>query len=285
MTTLPAFIAAALLSSLACAAPATERVSVENYGGRSMIVYVPSRLPPPGARALVIVLHGGMGNARRIAAAQSESGLNMNSLAEEYGFVVAYLNGTRVARRLGPNRLGWNAGGCCGLPAANNIDDVGYIQGAVDTLVAKYAIDRSRVYGMGHSNGAMMTQRLLCETHLYAAGVPISGPLNLDTENCPGARGNRILAIHGADDANVPIAGGRGTRGISNAVYNSEDRTRLVFTHAGASYDLEVVKGADHKLEHIDAAIQQSEGQSIAEKAAKFFGLVIEHRQSPSTTQ
>jgi hypothetical protein len=31
--------------------------------------------------------------------------------------------------------------------------------------------------------------------------------------------------------------------------------------------------------------IQQTEGQSIAEKAAKFFGLVIEHRQAPSTSQ
>jgi polyhydroxybutyrate depolymerase len=75
----------------------------------------------------VIVLHGGMGNAQRIAAAQSESGLNLNSLAEEDGFVVVYLHGTRVARRLGPDWLGWNAGGCCGLPAENNIDDVEYI--------------------------------------------------------------------------------------------------------------------------------------------------------------
>jgi poly(3-hydroxybutyrate) depolymerase len=205
----------------------------------------------------------------------------LDALAEEHGFIVAYLNGTPVARRLPADRLGWNAGGgCCGLPAENNVDDVGYIQGAVDTLVGKYGIDRSRVFGMGHSNGAMMTQRLLCETHLYAAGVAISGPLNLDTGNCPAARGKRILAIHGADDANVPIAGGRGTEGISNAVYNSEEHSRLVFTHSGASYDLQIVKGADHKLEHIDAAIRQSEGQSIAEKAAKFFGLVVQDRQS-----
>jgi hypothetical protein len=35
-----------------------------------------------------------------------------------------------------------------------------------------------------------------------------------------------------------------------------------------------VVKGADHKLDHIDAAIQKTETQTIAEKAAKFFGLL-----------
>jgi poly(3-hydroxybutyrate) depolymerase len=69
MINLPSFIAAMLFLSLAFEAPATERVSVENYGGRSMIVYVPSRLPSQRARALVIVLHGGTGNAQRIEAA------------------------------------------------------------------------------------------------------------------------------------------------------------------------------------------------------------------------
>jgi poly(3-hydroxybutyrate) depolymerase len=131
---------------------------------------------------------------------------------------------------------------------------------------------------MGHSNGAMMTQRLMCETRLYAAAVAISGPLNLETGNCPAARGKRLLAIHGADDENVPIAGGRGTKGMSEAVYSSEKRTRQIFTGSGASYDLQVVAGADHQLDHIDTAIQQTEGQTIAEKAARFFGLVRQSR-------
>jgi hypothetical protein len=42
---------------------------------------------------------------------------------------------------------------------------------------------------------------------------------------------------------------------------------------AGATYDLQVVPGADHALYNIDAAIQSAEGQSIADKAARFFGL------------
>jgi len=145
----------------------------------------------------------------------------------------------------------------------------------VDYLAAKYGIDRSRVYGMGHSNGAMMTQRLLCETALYAAGIAISGPLNLDADSCPAARGRRILALHGANDDNVPIIGGRGTKGLSNAIYNSEDRSRRVFEHSGATYTLQVVQGADHKLDNISAAILSIEGQTVAQKAAKFFGLAI----------
>jgi polyhydroxybutyrate depolymerase len=190
---------------------AASDAATETYGGRSMIVYAPLSLPAPGTRALVVVLHGGLGNAQRIASRQSESGLNLDSLAESNGFVVAYLNGTPVTRFFGADRLGWNAGGgCCGQSAENNIRDVEYISGAVDHLVGKYGIDRSRVYGIGHSNGAMMTERLMCETNLYAAAIAISGPLNLDTGNCSAARGKRILAIHGENDENVPLAGGRG---------------------------------------------------------------------------
>jgi poly(3-hydroxybutyrate) depolymerase len=267
-------ICAALLLSLCCNAVAAEHVSVENYSGRSLIVFVPSQLPPRGTRALVVVLHGGLGNAQRIESGQSEHALNMDSVAEHNGFVVAYLNGTPVTRFLGPDKLGWNAGGgCCGQPSANNIDDVGYIESAVGHLAEQYGIDRGRIYGMGHSNGAMMTQRLMCETRLYAAAVPISGPLNLETGSCPAARGKRILAIHGADDENVPVVGGRGTQGISKAVYRSEQSSRQVFSSSGASYDLQVVTGADHKLDHIETAIKDAEGRTLAQKAAEFFGL------------
>jgi poly(3-hydroxybutyrate) depolymerase len=270
------FMCAVALLLHASGVSAAQRGSMEDsYGGRSLMVYVPSRLPAQGTRALVVVLHGGLGNAQRIESGQSESGLNMDAVAEKAGFIVAYLNGTPVTRRFGPDKLGWNAGGgCCGQPAENNVDDVSYIRSVVAYLAARYGIDQSRIFGIGHSNGGMMTQRVICETGLYAAAVSVSGPLNLESANCSAARGKRILAIHGTDDANVPIAGGRGTQGISQAVYSSEVRTRQSFLTSGASYELLVVQGADHRLDHIEQAIQQADGQSIAEKAAKFFGLL-----------
>ncbi len=246
----------------------------DSYGGRDMIVYVPTQLPPTGSRALVVVLHGGLGNAERIAGLKAESGLNMNAVADKNGFIVAYLNGTPVTRNLGSRFLGWNAGGgCCGQSAANDIDDVAYIKGAVGYLAAKYGIDLTRVYGTGHSNGAMMTQRIMCETRLYAAGVAISGPLNLDISTCPAARGERILAIHGADDQNVPIGGGRG-KGLAQTPFNSEARARQVFTRSGAAYTLQIVPGADHVLDHIEAVIEKTEGVTIAETSAAFFGIL-----------
>jgi poly(3-hydroxybutyrate) depolymerase len=130
------------------------------------------------------------------------------------------------------------------------------------------------VYALGHSNGAMMAQRMECETGLFAAAVAVSGPLNLDVAKCPGARGLRILAIHGVDDANVPVAGGRGTKGISDVVFTSEQHSQQVFEESGASYTLQLVDGADHFAGHIDAVLQRNEGVSLGAKALRFFGLL-----------
>ena len=114
---------------------------------------------------------------------------------------------------------------------------------------------------------------MMCESDLYAAAVAISGPLGLAVSTCPTAKGKRILAIHGADDQNVPIQGGRGAKGLSGTVFSSEAHASEVFTNSGATYTLQVVLGADHMLDHIDAAIRKTEGVSIAEKSARFFGL------------
>jgi hypothetical protein len=71
----------------------------------------------------------------------------------------------------------------------------------------------------------------------------------------------------------VPLTGGRGLSGLAKASYNSELLSQKVFTGSGAQYTLEIVKGAGHKVDDIDAAIQKLEGWTISEKAAAFFGL------------
>lgn len=243
-----------------------------SFGGRTLYVHVPSRLPPEGSRALVVVLHGGLGNAEHIVSQRAESGLNMDAVADKYGFIVAYLNGTPVARMLGDDKKGWNAGECCGMSSANNIDDVGYISSAVQYLARSYGINLKQVYGMGHSNGAMMALRLICETDLFAAAMPISGALEIEAGSCPPARGKGILAVRGAEDENVPMAGGKG-KGVSRTEFRSQEYTRQVFAASGARYTLLVLPGAEHRFETIESAMEKAEGISLAEKAARFFGL------------
>lgn len=263
----------ATVFALACLGASAGQLGTDTYAGRSALIYTPTKLPAFGDRALVVVLHGGLGNAQRIASQRSESALNMNAVADEGGFVVAYLNGTPVTRFLGTDKLGWNAGGCCGVPVKNNVNDVGYIQAAVQDIAVRYGIARSRIFGVGHSNGAMMTQRVMCETSLYAAAVPISGPLDTGAQSCPPASGKRLLAIHGADDQNVPISGGRGTKGLSRTDFASEAATARVWQNSGAVYDLQIIAGADHSVDVINAQILKTESQTLAQKVARFFGL------------
>jgi poly(3-hydroxybutyrate) depolymerase len=261
-----------LLAALSGPADAATGDASLTYGDRALYVHVPPRLPPEGSRSLVVVLHGGLGNAERIVSQRSESGLNMNAVADKYGFIVAYLNGTPVARMLGDDKKGWNAGECCGMSSANNVDDVGYIGGAVQFLARSYGINLRQVYGIGHSNGAMMALRLMCETDFLAAAMPVSGALEIEAKTCPSARGKNILAVRGAEDENVPMAGGKG-KGVSRTNFRSQEYTRQAFVNSGAKYTLQVLPGAEHKFETIDSAMEKAEGISLAEKAARFFGL------------
>lgn len=239
------------------------------FQGRDILLYTPSNLPAAGNRAMVVVLHGGMGNANHI---YTTFGAEMNKAADEGGFVVAYLNGSQ-ASRLGEKFHAWNAGGCCGQPSEKGVDDVAYITGAVKYLAGKYGIDSQKIYGMGHSNGAMMTQRLMCETDIYQAAIPISGPLALDTQTCPAAKGKRILSIHGTVDENVPINGGYGTKGLTKFKFISEEESQKIFTASGANYKIDAVEGADHSPITIMDKIQAREGRSFGQYAALFLGL------------
>ncbi len=245
----------------------------ETFAGRTAYIYAPGNLPPMGRRALVVVLHGGLGNAERLALARIESALNMNAVADQGGFVVAYLSGTPVARMLGPDKLGWNAGSCCGQPAENKVDDVAYLRSAVGEIAAKYGVDRARIFGVGHSNGAMMTQRMVCETSLYAAAVAVSGALESGATHCPAARGKHMMAIHGADDLNVPITGGRG-KGLARVDFASQAATAKVWQDSGAFYDLRIVSGADHSVQSISRQLLRAESQNLAQTMARFFGLL-----------
>ena len=175
-------------------------------------------LPPGSASrprvALVVVLHGGGGNAET-AARQTR----FSAEADRAGFIVAYPNGTAAAGARGTARhLTWNAGGCCAYAMAHGIDDVAFIRAMVAAIAAEHGIDPRRVYATGMSNGAMMAYRLACEaSDVFAAvgivsGVVVSAP-------CAPAQPVAVIHIHGSADENVPLAGGVGRKSLTRTVY------------------------------------------------------------------
>jgi polyhydroxybutyrate depolymerase len=151
---------------------------------------------PGGARAgralpLVLVFHGGGVRARAMAAHTGFTGA-----AEREGFAVAYPEG--IDRR-------WNDGRGYG-----SHDDVAFVRALLDTLGRQVAIDSTRVFATGISNGAMFAYRLACDLPgVLAAIAPVAGavPAAL-AERCAAARPTAVLAFQGTTDPLLPYGGG-----------------------------------------------------------------------------
>jgi len=167
---------------------------------RTYVIRVPHGLDPRRGRVpLVVVLHGGGGNARN-----AEAMTGFTGKAAREGFIVVYPEGTgRFKGRL----LTWNAGHCCGHAMERRSDDVGFIGALLDRLVATHPIDPKRIYVTGMSNGGMMTHRLGIElSHRFAAIAPVVATLFGD-ERAP-AHPVSALILNGMADLSVPHLGG-----------------------------------------------------------------------------
>jgi polyhydroxybutyrate depolymerase len=164
-----------------------------SFGGldRSYRVYVPAGVVQPAP--LVVMMHGGFGSAQ-----QAERAYGWDELADSAKFVVAYPDGVERA---------WNVGGCCGRPAQENIDDVGFITAVVTDVAANVGIDARRRYATGISNGGMMAYTLACETGAFAAIGPDSAT-QLDA--CRSPHPTSVMHIHGTADRLIRYNGGPG---------------------------------------------------------------------------
>jgi polyhydroxybutyrate depolymerase len=147
---------------------------------RSFIIYAPSGISNP---ALVVNMHGMGSNA-----AQQRAYTQFDKIADREKFIVVYPNGVSNAWDITANR------------------DVTFILALIDTIDAKYKIDRNRVYATGMSMGGYMSHRLGCAAAgAIAAIAPVSG-LNA-SYNCAPVRPMPVLQIHGTADSTVKYSG------------------------------------------------------------------------------
>lgn len=167
---------------------------------RTYEVHLPPNYDGKTPLPVVLNLHGGGGNAT-VQRRQSQ----MDKTADRFGFIVVYPEGTSAFGRL----LTWNAGICCGYAKNHNVDDVGFIARLLDELPKQYAIDPSRVYSTGMSNGAAMSYRLACELPDRIAAIgAVASTMGVD-----GPRPTRpvpIIQIQGLKDPIAPFEGGFG---------------------------------------------------------------------------
>jgi polyhydroxybutyrate depolymerase len=181
----------------AASAGRSERTLLHDGRQRTYLVHDFAR---GGPAPVVIVLHGGGGNASNAAKMTG-----FDRVAAREGLVAVYPNGT--AGREGGRLLTWNAGHCCASAMEKRIDDVGFIAGIIDALVASGLADASRVYVTGMSNGGMMSHRLGRElSERIAAIAPVVGAVFGD-EPPPQAPTPAFIVV-GGEDRTVPAAGG-----------------------------------------------------------------------------
>lgn len=135
----------------------------------------------------------------------------LKAFADQNSFLLAYPCGTS-----GMMGNGWNAGQCCFVDA----DDSGFLIAMVREIQKQFKVDASRIYASGFSNGAMMAEKLACESpDMFAAVASVSGVVVVS----PGGKGGlsacsssfakvynastSVLLIHGDDDSTVPWDG------------------------------------------------------------------------------
>lgn len=193
--TISLLVLLAFVAALAgCQRPETHTLRHQGLE-RKYLVFAPEARPAQAP--LVIVLHGAGGSGWRMY-----HGLDFNTLAARDGVVVAYPDAYR---------LQWNDGrDDAAMPEqTRGIDDVGFLETLIDTLVADYDLDPGRVYLTGASNGGMMTYRFACERGVrLAAMAPVIANVPVDVAAVCTPPALPALIINGDSDPIIPFEGG-----------------------------------------------------------------------------
>jgi polyhydroxybutyrate depolymerase len=196
------FLFALYFSQPAIADDDEQRLVVENRK-RYYRVHVPQGYSrhTPTLYPAVIVLHGAAANSKLI-----EKVTGMSQLADKQGFIAVYPNGTA---KLSRGFASWNGGVCCWFAAKAKINDVAFLDQLITKITHDYAIDPSRVYIAGFSNGGMLAYRAAAplQNKVAALGI-VQGSMSGDEipPTCP----MPVVIFHGTDDKRVPYAGGKG---------------------------------------------------------------------------
>lgn len=162
---------------------------------RTWSTYPPASATDPSA-PIVLVLHGSGGTGSGIRAG---IGPELERLADEHGFTVAYVDGYQnnwnECRRKGD----WPA-------KERDLDDVGLMREIVETAGA-----RGPVYAVGFSSGGHMAMRLALEAPDLVDGIAVvaANPPTANNQSCDDAgQAVPIMFVQGRGDPVNPVEGG-----------------------------------------------------------------------------
>jgi len=174
--------------------------TVQIAGSRPYSIVLPTGYAAARPAPLVILLHsyGGSGE-------QMVNYLQFTAAANSNKIIYVAPDGTKD----GDGKKFWNATpGCCNF-GGSKINDTHYISDIITQVESSYAIDKNRVFVIGHSNGGFMSQNVGCNLSDQVAGiVSIAGAQYADASTCSPSDPINVLQIHGTLDLTVPYSGG-----------------------------------------------------------------------------
>jgi polyhydroxybutyrate depolymerase len=129
---------------------------------RNYLIHLPKSYVSGNKTPLIIAFHGMSQDA---ATMEYHSALTVKS--DTSGFIIAYPNG------LG-NPVEWNEND----KSTTKANDVEFTRTLIDTLIANYSIDTTKIFAAGFSDGAGMAMRAACEINRIAAVASIAGAVN-----------------------------------------------------------------------------------------------------------
>ena len=144
--------------------------------GRPADYFVPTAYTHDASWPVVLLLHG------YSASGWLQDGyFGLSPLVDARGFILITPDGTKDAE----GAHFWNGTDACCDKFGTGVDDAGYLLGLLDELEAYFHVDATRVYLIGHSNGAYMSFRLACDaSDRITALVSLAGLTFKDPEAC-----------------------------------------------------------------------------------------------------
>jgi polyhydroxybutyrate depolymerase len=196
MRTLAILIACNAL--FACSEDAPPPMRTKTFGGaRPADLKVPEPFTEGRDYPLIVILHG-FGASGFVQYAY----FGMADLVTRDQALVIAPDGTEN----GSGMQFWNADPACCDFEGRNPDDVAYIGGLIDAIVAEWPV--GEVYIVGHSNGGYMAYRMACARADAIAGIAsLAGNAASIASSCNPTRPVSVLHMHGTLDATVPFAG------------------------------------------------------------------------------
>ena len=162
---------------------------------RPTTVFLPALKLPKAP--LLIMLH-----SYSTSGVHQENYMRLALEASKRGIVYLHPDGTIDKKQ---NHF-WNAAKACCDNFNAQPDDTDYITQIINEIEKKTPIDRTKIYLVGHSNGAFMSLAYACTHDTIAGVVSLAGALDQDFQ-CTTTKPTAYLGIHGTKDQTIKFLG------------------------------------------------------------------------------